>query len=269
MSWLDTIIGAAGTLGTGIFNPAQAAANIADPSYDAIPGVDFSGNNVTQPQTTPQVDGTQPLGAMYFDASTGTIGTNDGNGTWGHIAPSGNTQFTANDGTSYSSQAEADARNGLYTTANTQKNNIYNTGVDTANSATLNGRNSIMDYIDSLRAGQSKIDLGRTNVIRSQMRNVDSAQQMVGNGIRSGGISLSNRNAVDSSATEQIARAYGTLGNRQIISGNDKAIDANASLDQEQLSLGIGSEKQKREFWWVSLLIQPLYYENIRDPRPL
>jgi len=218
--------------------PAPATvANVASPTY-----------NVSAPADP-------YAGSLYFNTNTGQMESYNGNGNYGavpaDIAPTYNANpthsyFTA-DGKQVGSQAELDAYNGAVANTTTGRDNIFNTASGTASNSVLTGRNSILDTIDSLRTGQQGVDNSRVNIQRSLQHNVQGAQQMVGNGIKSGGVMLSNKNAVDSSATGEIARAYGVLGNRQIQSGNNDAINKNAEVDLQQTAINNSKDKAKRD----------------------
>lgn len=194
------------------------------------------------------------LGSLYYDTTTGAIQEYDPNtGTWGDPSalpdynPNPTNSFFTSDGTQVGSQQALDSYNAASNQYSQGRDNIFNTATGSADNTVLTGRGGILSYIDSMRQAQQGVDLGRTNVIRSQQRNTENAQQMVGDGIRSSGVALSNKNAVDSSATGEIARAYGVLGNRQIQSGNNEAITKNAELDLTQAGIGTGLEAKKRD----------------------
>lgn len=99
---------------------------------------------------------------------------------------------------------------------NTQKAGIGESANEAATASGIGLKNSILDFIDSLRSGQTTIDNRNINNEVAKQRGVAEINRSVGTGIRSGGVKLSNMNSVDSSASDAIARAYGEIGRRQM-----------------------------------------------------
>lgn len=121
---------------------------------------------------------------------------------------------------------------------NAQKQGIYGTANEAAANAGIGFKGSILDFIDSLRSGQRSIDTQGVNNELAKRQGTQSILDMVGRGVRSGGVLLANKNAGDSSATGEIARAYGDLGTRQLSSVGNQYEMANNQLTQEQEDLG-------------------------------
>jgi hypothetical protein len=124
-----------------------------------------------------------------------------------------------------------------------QKNNIFGSALDAARASGGELRGSILDFVDSLRSGQQQIDQAGVNNELARRQGQQGVMGMVGRGIQSGGIQLANKNAVDSSAAEGIARAYGDIGRRQLSSvgqqyelGNRDVESQQANLDQQRNS---------------------------------
>lgn len=130
---------------------------------------------------------------------------------------------------------------------NTQKQNIYGTSTDAATNANIGRHSSILDFIDSLRTGQRGIDERgvQNELARSQGRS--SIMDMVGRGIRSGGVMLANRNASDSSAAGALAGAYGQIGRQQLGSVNNQyeLENRNIGMSQEDLNTQRGTGLRK------------------------
>ncbi len=125
--------------------------------------------------------------------------------------------------------------NNLVSGYDTQKQNIYGTSRESAQNAAMGRKSSILDFVDMLRSGQQGLDERGVQNELNLRQSRGSILDMVGRGIRSAGTMLSNRNAGDSSATEQIARAYGDQGRRQLATaGNQYEIEnRNIGLDQD------------------------------------
>lgn len=96
---------------------------------------------------------------------------------------------------------------------------------------------SIIDYIESLKNGQGKIDQSAVQNELARQQGQTGVIGTVGRGLRSGGIVLANKNAGTSSATEALARAYSDIGQREM-SGVDNQYENGKykiGLDQADL----------------------------------
>lgn len=80
----------------------------------------------------------------------------------------------------------------------------------------------LLDFIDSLRSGQRRLDAQSVQNELSRRSGTAGVYDTVGHGIRSGGVILANKNAGTSSATEGIARAYGDIGRRELNGVNNQ-----------------------------------------------
>jgi len=161
-------------------------------------------------------------------------------------------------GTTYQQQqatAKAVADAALLAGFNTQHANITSSASDAAGNA---GRTEygagILNFLDSLRSGQRTLDNQGANNELAKRQGTQGVLNMVGNGIRSGGVMLNNKNAGDSSAVGAIASAYGELGQRQLsqvgnqyAQGQNDIATAQANFQDQQTSgarnLGYGKEK--------------------------
>lgn len=109
----------------------------------------------------------------------------------------------------------------------TQKQNIYGTAADAANNVGSQIGQNIMDTIHNLTLGQQGIDRRNVQNESSKIQGGRSILDMIGRGIKSGGVMLANKNAGNSSAASALANAYGQLGQRQMSSvGNQYAQNA-------------------------------------------
>lgn len=131
---------------------------------------------------------------------------------------------------------------------NSGRTNVYDTASERAGNTFRSQRNSILDFLTSAREGQQDIDRGRVKAQLGKDRSSRGIMDMVGRGIRSGGVMLANRNAGDSSATGAIARAYGDLGNRQQAGVNNQFAMENDDFNVAQQRLGTKIESGKRSF---------------------
>lgn len=139
--------------------------------------------------------------------------------------------------TTYDQWGGQTAYNNLISGFNTQKGNIFSTAGEAADNAGIGLKGSILDFVDSLRSGQSKIDNQAVQNELAKEQGTRGVLGMVGRGIRSGGVTLANKNASDSSASQGIANAYGDLGRRELSGvGNQYALGENA-VQQSQADL--------------------------------
>lgn len=122
-----------------------------------------------------------------------------------------------------------------------QKNNIYTGANDAATNAGVGINGSILDLVSGLKSGQQAIDNKAINNELAKRQGVAATYDMVGRGIRSGGVLLANKNASDSSAAEAVARAYGDMGRRQLSSvgqqyelGNRDVTQSQAAFDEQR-----------------------------------
>lgn len=121
---------------------------------------------------------------------------------------------------------------------NTQKENIFSTSQEAAANAARSRKSSILDFIQGLVSGQQTLDERGVQNELAKKQGMGSIFDMVGRGIKSGQSLLANRNASDSSASEQLARAYANLGNREAGKiGNQYELEGrNLGLAQKQFN---------------------------------
>jgi len=93
-------------------------------------------------------------------------------------------------------------------------------------------KNSILDYIDSLKVNQTGRNNQTVQNYLAKQQGAQGVQDMVGQGIRSGGVQLNNGNAGDSSAAGAIANAYGQLGRSQLSSVGNQFAQAQNTVQQ-------------------------------------
>jgi len=93
-------------------------------------------------------------------------------------------------------------------------------------------KNSILDYIDSLAANQTGRNNQQVDNYLAKQQGAQSITDMVGQGIRSGGVMLNNKNAGDSSAAGALANAYGQIGRGQLSSVGNQFAQAQNKIKQ-------------------------------------
>lgn len=138
--------------------------------------------------------------------------------------------------------------NTLVDTFNQQKGVITNTAGSAADTSAASQYNSIQDFLDSYRSGQSKIDQSAANNMLAKRQGVSGIMGMVGRGIRSGGVTLANKNASDSSAAGAIARAYGDIGGRELRGVGNQYELKNQEIGLQQQDLITQGNKYARDY---------------------
>lgn len=106
--------------------------------------------------------------------------------------------------------------NNLLSGFNTQKQNIYNSSMGAASDQSGQIHQGILDTIHNLTMGQQNIDRQNVQNLASKLQGTQDIYNSVGQGIKSGGVMLANKNAGNSSAAAALAAAYGDQGRRQL-----------------------------------------------------
>lgn len=156
-----------------------------------------------------------------------------------------NTSITTTSGTAddpYAKYGGTAAYNALVSGFGAQKTNIINTAGEAASNAGKNLGSSITDFINNLRDSQKAIDNKGVQNELSKIQGGRSILDMVGRGIKSGGVMLAGRNAGNSSGAEAIAHAYGDLGRREMSKVGNQYELGNFDINQQQ-----GALDQKRD----------------------
>lgn len=140
-------------------------------------------------------------------------------------------------------QRVADLRAGFAT----QRATIDSSANDAAANTGLQLRESILDLIDMGRSKQGQIDNRGVNNAMAKQRGVADIMGSMSRGIKSGGVTLANRNATDSTAANAIARAYANIGQRQMSDvGNQYELEnQEIGLEQEDLTRQLASGQRK------------------------
>lgn len=118
---------------------------------------------------------------------------------------------------------------------NDQKNNIINSESASGTTAHRDISGSILDLVDQLTQGQNKINNDATQNYLAKQQGTAGVLSMIQHGLQSGAVTLANKNATNSSASEALARAYGDIGRRaQSQVGNQFAQGQNSvNLEQQ------------------------------------
>lgn len=191
-----------------------------------------SSSTSTSQQASPSADG-----FYYYDTNSGTVNdTSTGEpttATGGAYTVSGPTQEQIR---------QDNARNSF----NQGRSNILSNIRNAATNYAQTGTNNILDFIEDLKSQQQGLDIRRANAVLGQRNAAKNIMGMVGQGIRSFGVNLANRNAGDSSAALAGAQAYGRMGNQQMQDVNQQFGLENANIDVAQQGLNTDRESGKR-----------------------
>ncbi len=132
-----------------------------------------------------------------------------------------------------------DKYNALRSNFANQKGGIYGSADEAAANAGGQLNRSILDFLDSSRAGQSAIDNRAVNNEMAKTQGTRGILGMVSRGIKSGGVMLANKNAGDSSAAGALANAYGSIGRGQLSNVNNQYELGNRDIQQAQDAFGV------------------------------
>lgn len=122
---------------------------------------------------------------------------------------------------------------------NRQVGNTYGSIYGAVDQNAEHYNNSILDYLDSARAGQKSIDSKAVQNELSKRQGTAGVLDMIGHGIRSGGVLLANKNASSSSATDALGRAYSDIGRRQQTGVNNQYEQGNNAIQDSQEAFNI------------------------------
>lgn len=184
-------------------------------TLNALPGYSTLGANITNPNINYQGAQNPPTPSNNFYGAPKTLGATTTNTS--SSAPSTGGSFSLGGSSGGTGGGTAvDPQASLIADFAQQKGNIYSSAADAAGNAGVGLSGSILDYINGLTQGQRAIDTKSIGNEQSRLGGIRNVQDVVGQGIRSGGVQLANRNAGTSSASDALARAYGILGRQQL-----------------------------------------------------
>lgn len=107
-------------------------------------------------------------------------------------------------------------------------------------------KTSMQDYLDTRKQQQNQINQDAVQNELARQQGMQGVLDMVGNGIKSGGVQLANANAGTSSAGEALARAYGILGRQQASSVGNQYAQGQNRVGTEQQNLTLADATQFR-----------------------
>lgn len=143
----------------------------------------------------------------------------------------------------YASYGGKAAYDGLVSGYNSTKDATYGSINNAEGSTVGDYGQGILDLVNQLKAGQTGIDRKAQQLELAKIQGTNSVTADVGRGIRSGGVTLSNRNAGTSSATEALARAYGDIGRRELSKVGNQYAQGEASVANDQIDLALQGEQ--------------------------
>lgn len=184
---------------------------------------------------------TSPQGGANTAQNTSTTGNQYLGGTI--ISPTGANPVTSNSPTTNGTGAGTAAGSADF---NSEKNSTLAgiSGTIGSNAGDFGG--SIQDYLDSRAQQQNSIN---NDAVQNELAREQGQQgilDMVGNGIKSGGVTLANSNAGTSSAGEALARAYGVLGRQQSSQVGNQFAQGQNKVNTEENNLLAGDVTEAR-----------------------
>lgn len=129
---------------------------------------------------------------------------------------------------------------------NALKNNTFSSITDLVKGTGNQYKSGLLDWQDEYKQKQNAINTEATNNELTKVQGTRDVLDMVGNGIRSGGVTLNNNNASNSSAAQAMADAYGKIGQKQQAQVNNGYELTNNSIGQEQSDLALAQAQQIR-----------------------
>lgn len=129
---------------------------------------------------------------------------------------------------------------------NSSKDATFGSINDAINSGASGYNSSILDYLDSLKSSQGAINNKAVQNELSRSTGTAGVLDMVGHGIRSGGVTLANDNASNSSAADALAKAYGDIGRRQLSGVGNQYELGKSDIAQSQTALDQANSTELR-----------------------
>lgn len=114
------------------------------------------------------------------------------------------------------------------------KGSAYSSITDLVNNGAANYEQSIGAWGQNLKKGQTALDDQQVDIELGRGQGGANVLDMIGTGVRSGGVQLANMNAGTSSAGEALAQAWGTTGNKAMGQVNNKYFQDTTRLNQDQ-----------------------------------
>lgn len=144
--------------------------------------------------------------------------------------------------------AQAKAQQAARDAFNTSRN-ILNSSLSNMMSGSAQGyQRGIIDKANEFNASQRGLDSKAINADMAKRQGYSGILNMVGQGIKSGGVMLANKNAGNSSGAQAIANAYGQLGQRQASGVNNQYGQAMNQIGLDQSILDASKAEQTRRW---------------------
>jgi len=194
---------------------------------DIIPGANFSGGGGQSNNAGPTADAPQ--------APT----VNNSNGGY-----SGGTGASRS---GYATNAVADPRVAIRAQAQRARDTAIGAGRNSFGDLNRGYQSGIDGLLQKLRVGQQGIDQGRENNALNRIRSLSDLRDSVRQGIQSGSVQLSNNNALDSSASEALAKGYGRFGTQQQGDILNEFALVNRDIDTQQSNLNLERDQGVRD----------------------
>lgn len=126
--------------------------------------------------------------------------------------------------------------------------NIRSSGDEAFTSGERSLRGSAEGLYNTINQKQRGIDRSRENVELNRMNAVKDILGFVRNGLKSGSARLSNMNANESSASGEIARAYGQIGGNRMRQVGNQSFLQNRDINTEQEGLDLQENQGMLDF---------------------
>jgi len=126
---------------------------------------------------------------------------------------------------------------------------VMNTSINNSITGAAQGyQRGIIDKAGQFNAAQRGLDTKAINADMAKRQGQAGILNMVGQGIKSGGVMLANKNAGNSSGAQAIASAYGQLGQRQASSVNNQYGQVMNQIGADQAILNADKAEQMRRW---------------------
>lgn len=200
-------------------------------------------NGVSQGQTSNPV-AQKIMDSMNFStgSSSSTPSTSQPTQSSGTTSSGGSTYYSA------AAAAAAKAAAQAKTDYDSAKNTTYSSINDAIGDAGRGLNTSVLDYLDTLSTGQKAIDKAAVQNELAKQQGRLGVLDMVGQGIRSGGVMLNNKGATNSSAAEALTQAYNTLGQKQLSGVGNQYEAGKSDIQDQQDALALQSKQFLRHF---------------------
>lgn len=204
----------------------------------------YYGGSLTQPYQAPYQSPPQSSTPLQLSSNPADIVSGGG---ISYTTPGGGITYSGAPGTAtagfvldatdtkqqqQAAQAEQARQNGLRNQFGTQKQGIFDSINQWGDNTAARYGLDVQDFGNKFRQGQDALNRRGADLEAKKMQATSGILGMIGRGVKSAGNYLGGRNAGSSSASGEIAKAYGDIGRRNMSSvGNEY------SAGQEQLGV--------------------------------